>query len=171
MILEPGKWQGKGSWRPVSDSVGLRFQASIEIDHDAGTEGTIANAILQPDGGSPRAFLVYVVPDEVGTYAVTVRGDGLNVQGTAKLDSEPNLGLMWSEDGSMHVSCALFRLHDTHGVRGFARVGKDTWTWELALRPEHRLQRTRPESQTVSKPGKASPKRGNVVSLFDRLKR
>ena len=171
MILDPGKWQGKGSWRPVSDSVGLRFQASIEIDSDAGTDGMIANAVIQPDGGSPRMLLVYIVPDEVGTYAVTARGDGLDVQGTAKLDSEPNLGLLWSEDGSMHVSCALFRLPDTHGVRGFAKVGKDTWTWELALRPEHRLQRGRPEVQTDSAAAKASPKRGNVVSLFDRRRR
>ena len=168
MILEPGKWQGRGSYRPTDESLGLRFQATVEIDDDRRTEGLIVNATLQVDGGSPRSIQVYVVPDDVGTYAVTVRGDGIDVQGTAKLDSEPHLALLWSEDGAVHVTCAVFTLPDTHGVRGYAKVRGDVWTWELALQPQHRLRRGRPRLQT--KDGKKEG-RGNVVSLFDRLKR
>ena len=120
------------------------------------------------EGGSPRSILVYVVPDDVGTYAVTVTGDGIDVQGTAKLDSEPHLGLLWSEDGTVHVACAVFTLPETHGVRGYAKVRGDVWTWELALQPQHRQRRGRPRLQ--AKEGKKEG-RGNVVSLFDRLKR
>ena len=171
MILEPGKWQGRGSYRPTNESLGLRFQAAVEIDEDRRTAGLIVNATLQVEGGSPRALQVYVVPDEVGTYAVTAKGDGLDVQGTAKLDSEPHLGLLWSDDGATHVTCAVFALPETHGVRGFAKVRGDAWTWELALQPQHRVGR-RPSAlrSKDGKPGKPE-KRGNVVSLFDRLKR
>ena len=168
MILEPGKWQGRGSYRPTDASLGLRFQANVEVDDDRRTEGLIVNATLQTEGGSPRSIQVYVVPDEVGTYAVTVKGDRIDVQGTAKLDSEPHLGLLWSDDGTTHVTCTVFTLPETHGVRGFAKVGKDTWTWELALQPQHRVGRGRPRGR----PKEAKKQgRGNVVSLFDRLKR
>lgn len=174
MILEPGKWQGRGSYRPTDASLGLRFQATVEIDDDRRTEGLIVNATLQSEGGSARSIQVYVVPDEVGTYAVTVKGDRIDVQGTAKLDSEPHLGLLWSDDGTTHVTCTVFTLPETHGVRGFAKVGKDTWTWELALQPQHRVGRRpsalRSKDGKPDKAGKAE-KRGNVVSLFDRLKR
>ena len=168
MILGPGKWQGRGSYRPTSESLSLRFQATVQIDDDRRTEGLIANATLQVEGGSPRSILVYVVPDDVGTYAVTATGDGIDIQGTAKLDSEPHLALMWSEDGTVHVTSAVFTLPDTHGVRGFARVRKDTWTWELALQPQQRIGRSRPQPRSTDR---KDAQRGKVVSLLDRLKR
>ena len=172
MILEPGKWQGRGSYRPTDASLGLRFQAGVEVDEDRRTGSLIVNATLQAEGGSPRAIQVYVAPDDVGTYAVTAKGDGIDVQGTAKLDSEPHLGLLWSEDGTVYVTCTVFTLPDTHGVRGFARAGKDTWTWELALQPQHRAGR-RPRARPKGDAKRDGKKDGlgNVVSLFDRLKR
>lgn len=104
-----------------------------------------------------RSISVRVVADEFGTYAVLMRGLGIDAQGTAKLDSEPHLGLLWSEDGSVHIAFTLFALPETHGLRGFAKIGQDTWTWELALQPLLRVEQGR--------------QAGNVVSLADRRRR
>ena len=81
---------------------------------------------------------MWIVPDEFGTYTVTVRGAGLDVEGTAKLESVPHLGLLWSEKGDTHVAFALFTLRDSFGLRGFARTPTVTITWELALQPQQR---------------------------------
>ena len=112
MILGPGKWAGRGSFRPTDASLGIRFQATVDIDDHRGTEGLIVNATIQVDGevdqGGPRSILVWIVPDEVGTYSVTVKGADIDVEGTAKLDSEPHLGLLWSEDGTVYVTCTVF---------------------------------------------------------------
>ena len=176
MILGPGKWVGRGSFRPTDASLGIRFQATVDIDDHRGTEGLIVNATIQADSGQvdggqvdddgPRSILVWIVPDEVGTYSVTVKGADIDVEGTAKLDSEPHLGLLWSDDGTVYVTCTVFTLPETHGVRGFAKVRDTTWTWELALQPAHRVGQHRPQLRT--KDGKV---RGNVVSLIDRLRR
>ena len=169
MILEPGNWLGRGSYRPTDESLGLKFRANVDIADDVrGTPGLLVNAALDVDGGGAPSILVWIVPDEFGTYAVTVKGAGIDVHGTAKLDSEPNLALLWSEDGSAHVTCALFTLPETRGVRGFAKIGDNTWTWELALQPQHVALLGGKRRRSRAKDGKGL---GNVVSLIDRLKR
>ena len=172
MILGPGRWQGRGSFRPTDASLNLRFEATVDIEDDRRTEGLVVNATLQvadaaqvQDGS--RRYQVYIVADDVGTYAVTVTGEGVDVQGTAKLDSEPHLALLWSAEDDVHITSTVFTLPDTRGVRGFAKVRGDTWTWELALQPVGRHRRERPKPRAAT--GKAA--HGNVVSLFDRLKR
>ncbi len=135
VVLQPGQWRGRGSYRPIDESLGIAFRAQIEINDDR--QGLLINATLDVDGGATPSILVWIVADEFGTYTITVRGLGVDVQGTAKLESEPCLGLLWSDDGATHVAFALFALHDTHGLRGFARIGTVTWTWELALHPRH----------------------------------
>lgn len=122
----------------------------------------LINAELDINGSRKRTVSVWIVADEFGTYAVTVRGDGFHVEGNAKLESEPHLALLWSESGEIHVSCALFALPDSRGLRGFAKTSHMIWTWELALRPA-RL--------SAEAPAKRRKGLGNVVSLASRRKR
>lgn len=163
MILEAGEWLGRGSFRPTNESLGTAFRARVQVSEDAGVAGQnfLVDVELSVDGSGKRSVSVWIVADEFGTYAVTARGDGFQVQGSAKLASEPHLALLWNESGDTHVSCALFALPDSRGLRGFAKTPHLTWTWELALRPAH----------LAEQPAKRRKGLGNVVSLASRRKR
>lgn len=165
MLLHPGRWHGRGSLRPADAALGTRFTANIEIADEAkasGADGWLLDATITVAGQAEQRLTIWIVADEVGTYAVSLRGGGLDAQGTAKLDSEPHLGLLWADDGA-HVAFAVFALRDSHGIRGFRRQGESVWTWELALRPaDQRGARRQPTS------GRLRDRVGNVVSLAAR---
>ena len=146
MILKPGNWVGKGSYRPIGETLGINFGVDFTLSED--DQGQLIEAGVEVDGGASFDLTLWIVPDEFGTYTVTVRGAGLDVEGTAKLESTPHLGLLWSEDGGTHVAFTLFTLRDAFGLRGFGRNERATVTWELALQPQQ---------QAVSG--------GNIVSL------
>jgi hypothetical protein len=137
MILNPGNWMGKGSYRAIGETVGTNFTADISLSEDE--QGQLIESRIEIDGGASLDLIVWVIPDEFGTYSVNVRGAGFEVEGTAKLESVPHLGLLWSEDDSMHVAFALFSMPDSLGLRGFWRNERDTITWELALRPQQQV--------------------------------
>ena len=81
------------------------------------------------------ALTVWIVADDCGAYTLSVRGTGAAYDGTAKLDSEPNAGLLRGADGAS-AAFALFALRDgAYGLRGFAQDEHGMITWELALRP------------------------------------
>lgn len=171
MLLHPGQWHGRGSLRPTDAALGTPFTARIEIaaeDIPSGAAGWLLDAAVTLQGQQERRLQVWVVADEVGTYAVSVKGAGIDAQGTAKLDSEPHLGLAWTEDGT-HIAFAVFALRDSHGIRGFRRHGEDVWTWELALQPAHRRREEAPTSE--GKPERLRDRVGNVVSLAARRRR
>ena len=86
-----------------------------------------------------------------GTYIVDAFVRGARLDGTAKLESDPNLGLLWNTSNSIHASFTLFPVSAGVGFRGFVRERETTFTWELALKPQ----------QTVVQGG-------NVVSLARR---
>ena len=170
MLLHPGEWHGRGSLRPADAAIGTPFTARIEVTDEAkesGTAGWLLDATLDVQGQDARRLLVWVAADEVGTYAVSLRGEGMDAQGTAKLDSEPHLGLLWDDAGA-HIAFAVFVLRDSHGIRGFRRRGEEVWTWELALQPTQR-RRGAPQDP---KDGKGIKERvGNVISLAARRRR
>ena len=165
MILEAGFWAGRGSFRPTTESTATAFRARLQVATDVAA-GLLIDATLHVDGGDERSAMAWIAPDEVGTYGVTVRGLGVDVEGTAKLESEPHLGLLWSEDGRTHVAFALFALREAHALRGFAKSGDVTWTWELALRPVQPPPKRRPGAPDPAKA--AGEGAANVVSLADR---
>jgi hypothetical protein len=76
---------------------------------------------------------VRIAPDEQGTYDLSVRTLKGSLTGTAKLDSPPNLGLLWNEEQTVHATFTLFEIAGGLGFRGFLRDGKTTYTWEIAL--------------------------------------
>ena len=133
MILRPGRWLGRGSYRAIDTTQGTRFSVDLSLTEE--DEGHLVEAQLEMAGQPALDLTVWIVPDEYGGYTVTVRGP-FEVDGTAKLESAPHLGLLWSEDGATHAAFALFALRDTFGLRGFARSGGNAATWELALRPQ-----------------------------------
>lgn len=137
MILSPGIWIGKGSYRAIGETVATNFKAEISLSDDE--QGQLIESRVEIDGGASLELIVWVVPDEFGTYSVNVRGEGFEVEGTAKLESVPHLGLLWSEDDSMHVAFALFSMPDSLGFRGFGHYQRGTITWELALQPQQRV--------------------------------
>ena len=51
-----------------------------------------------------------IVANEEGTYSVNVRTLAGSYGGVAKLDSPPNLGLLWNEEGSTYITCTLFAI-------------------------------------------------------------
>lgn len=164
MILAAGQWLGRGSFRPANETLGTAFKARLTISDDVGTgtTGYLVDAALDVDGAGQQLLQAWIVADEFGTYAVSASGFGTRLQGIAKLESEPHLGLLDAEDGSAHVAFAIFAPHDSHGVRGFAKAANTTWTWELALQPAGGVRKTSSKlRQQVS----------NVVSLASRRRR
>ena len=164
MILEPGDWRGRGSFRRTDESLASAFRARLQVAEDpvesAAGENHIVEAELDIDGDEKRVVMVLLLADGFGTYAVRTQGGGFDLSGTAKIESEPHLALLWNDD--LHVACSLFAVSDSVGFRGFAKAKHGMWTWELALRPAHlRAQAKTPLPKAV----------GNVVSLMSRRKR
>ena len=106
MILEPGHWVGRGSYRPIGETLGCGIDVDFQLREEEA--GKLIEARVESQDGAALDLTVWVVADEVGTYTVAVRGGGVDVDGTAKLEAEPHLGLLWSEDGGTHITFALF---------------------------------------------------------------
>lgn len=164
MILQPGDWRGRGSFRRTDESLTTAFRARVQVAKDpvdADGKNHIVEVELDFDGDEKRVVTVWLLADGFGTYAVSARGGGFDMAGTAKIESEPHLAMLWNDD-DRHVACSLFTLPESLGFRGFAKSKDGMWTWELALRPAHLAAQTR----------KPLPKAvGNVVSLMSRRKR
>ena len=133
MLLGPGNWIGKGACRHIDAAVVTRFEVAFSLREE---DGVFIDARLEIAGvAAPQSLTAWIVADECGGYAMDVKGIGGSFEGVAKLDSEPHLGLLWSQDGA-HATFALFTLRETLGLRGFARSERGAITWELALRPQ-----------------------------------
>ena len=130
MLITPGAWQGRGRFLYQGDSLGtvvnLGFEASRD-QHGEHLEGTIS-----PEGSDAFEFSAHIVEDDGGTFEIAVSG-GPALSGTAKLESEPNLAMLWSEDGLSMASVALFSTGRGLGCRGFHRRPIGVLTWEVVL--------------------------------------
>ena len=137
MILEPGHWVGRGSYRPIEETLGCGIDVDFQLREEEA--GKLIEGRVESQDGTALDLTVWVVADEVGTYTVSVRGGGVDVDGTAKLEAEPHLGLLWSEDGVTHITFALFAARDAIGLRGFSRAGPAVLTWEVAIYPRREV--------------------------------
>ncbi len=130
-LLAPGHWLGKGTLLLEGRSLGDTLECDAEVEADDG--GTSVRLALQV-ADKHHALVIRVAGNEVGTYVVSVRSDSVGtLMGSAKLDSQPNLGLLWNEAGTLHATFALFTHAGGVGCRGYFRDGEATYTWELAL--------------------------------------
>lgn len=155
MILTDGDWQGRGRFLHRGQSLGIVVNTRFALSRD--DHGDHLKGQLSIEGADEFAFDVRVIPDETGTYDVTFHGAKVDLQGTAKLESEPNMGMLFSDQGLV-MSFALFSTSGGCGCRGFLRDGERFVTWEMALE--------RVRASTGARGGG-----GNVVSLQGRRKR
>ena len=131
MLLQAGHWLGRGSLLAEGQSLGQGVSCDAEVAQDP--DGYTVKAEIDIREVGARALAVHIVANDVGTYAITVRTLAETFTGTAKLDSAPNLGLLWNEDATTFITFALFVVSEGYGFRGFLRDGKTTYTWEIAF--------------------------------------
>ena len=131
MNLHPGRWLGKGSLLAEGRSLGQAVACDVQVEKDQ--DGYTLSGTWQGLNAEPWEFVLRVVPNEVGTYTLGMRLAGDGLQGTAKLDSPPNLGLMWNDAATVHATFALFPVTRGYGLRGFVRDGQHVYTWEMAF--------------------------------------
>ena len=136
MLLVAGEWLGKGSLLLEGRSLGETINAEAQIEADETGLSIRLQIVL---GENTRQMLVRVAANDVGTYVISVRSEIADtLMGTAKLDSEPNLGLLWNEASTIYATFSLFGHSGGLGCRGFARSEGTTYTWEIAFsRKQH----------------------------------
>ena len=129
MILSKGLWFGKGTILVEEASLGETVELDIEVVEDQ--EGyTISGKFLEAYSGEVS---IRVAPNDVGTYTVDARVAGVGLDGIGKLESEPNLILLWNENQTLSVSATLFVTGNGIGCRGFLKEENRILTWEMLI--------------------------------------
>lgn len=136
MMLQSGQWLGRGSVLAEGQSRGMPVECHVRVEQDQ--TGMTLSGGWQPQGEAEQAFQVRLASNDVGTYSLTLHLGAVRLLGTAKLDSPPNLGLLWNEAGSVHATFALFSVSRGFGFRGFVRERAGpgegrVFTWEVAF--------------------------------------
>lgn len=131
MIVEPGHWLGRGSVLVEGMSLGRTVECDARIEQDQG--GLVISAELKFQDGRRENLSARIAGNEVGTYTVRIQIAGEVFQGTAKLDSPPNLGLLWNDSETVYLTFALFAVSGGYGCRGFLKDADTTYTWEIAF--------------------------------------
>lgn len=135
--LPSGHWHGRGSYLEKGESLTTPFECSFDVVTES-VGAHIKGTMVRKADGSTRDFGVWITPNDTGTYDVAVQFDAARVAGTAKLDSYPNLGMLWSQGGDLHVAFALFELRSSRGLRGFCKTAERLLSWELAIEETRR---------------------------------
>jgi len=143
-MLNNGQWLGRGSVLAEGQSRGLPLECQVQVERDH--TGVTLTGAWQAQGEAEQPFQARLASNDVGTYTLSLYLGGDRLHGTAKLDSPPNLGLLWNESGSLHATFALFTVSRGFGFRGFLRdcsVGPAgggsgaergrVFTWEVAF--------------------------------------
>ncbi len=131
MLLHNGHWLGRGSLLVEGASLGEAVECDVIVESDEGGFTLIGEVVFKEMG--KREVTVRVADNDVGTYTLRVQIGNDVLNGTAKLDSPPNLGLVWNEMGSVHATFALFTVSNGFGFRGFSKLVDTTYTWEVAF--------------------------------------
>lgn len=133
IFLENGQWLGRGSVVIEGRSRGQPVLCDVRVQRDDDGVTLTGEWCLQdqPDA----AFSIRVATNDEGTYTLFMELAGDRLHGTAKLDSPPNLGLVWNDGGSVHATFALFAVSRGYGFRGFVRDASTghVYTWEVAF--------------------------------------
>lgn len=131
MLLQAGQWLGRGSLLVEGASLGEPIECDLTIEQDS--SGLTLTGALEFKRTPSNPLSIRVAPDEVGTYIIDARFGGVRLDGVAKLESAPNLGLLWNAEGTLHATFALFQVAKGYGFRGFLRERDRTLTWEVAF--------------------------------------
>ena len=133
MLLQPGHWLGRGSVLVEGFSLGKTVECDARVEADEG--GLIINASLTSQDNPAVNIGIRVAANDVGTYTLRVQAGAEPFHGTAKLDSPPNLGLLWNESETVSATFSLFAVQGSggYGCRGFMKDGDTIYTWEIAF--------------------------------------
>ena len=131
MLLTKGHWLGRGSLLVDGNSLGETLECDALVEQDPGA--FVINATLKAQRGDVRTFVIRVAGNEVGIYSLRLQTGAEVLTGSAKLDSPPNLALLWNEAETVYATFSLFSISGGLGLRGFLRDGRNTYTWEIAF--------------------------------------
>ena len=93
-LLTPGTWIGRGSFLEKGQSLGTTIECTFDVTSEqVGTH--IKGELTLREGGTRHTFAVWITPNDTGTYDVAAQFAGNNLEGTAKMESYPNLGMLW----------------------------------------------------------------------------
>ena len=159
MIIQSGQFNGQGKLLLEGSSLGLDIKLELNVIEDE--LGITVQGELS--GEYTAAVSVRIAPDEVGTYVVDAQVGKVVLAGRGKLESEPNLLLLWNEGLTQSASVALFMVNGGVGCRGFYQEAGKSQTWEVLI---NRANVHSIGGGPGARGGRKS--RGNVVSLRPR---
>ena len=129
MLIRKGLWTAKGSVVFEGSSLGVPTEVDLEIVEDQ--DGITLTGNIE--GAGKGDVSIRIGANEVGTYVVDARIGNLALDGIAKLESEPNVCLLWNVGQTQSATMSLFVVDTGIGCRGFFREAGRTVTWEIFL--------------------------------------
>ena len=117
MLIRKGLWTAKGSVVFEGSSLGVPTEVDLEIVEDQ--DGITLTGNIE--GAGKGDVSIRIGADEVGTYVVDARIGNLALDGIAKLESEPNVCLLWNVGQTQSATVSLFVVDTGIGCRGFFR--------------------------------------------------
>ena len=135
MLIRKGLWSAKGSVVFEGSSLGVPVEVDLDIVEDQ--DGITLTGSLQ--GASQGDVSIRIGADEVGTYVLDARVGSFALDGVAKLESEPNVCLLWNQGHTQSATVTLFVVDTGIGCRGFFREAGKTVTWEILFRPTQQV--------------------------------
>ena len=135
MLIRKGLWIAKGSVVFEGSSLGVPTEVDLEIVEDQ--DGLTATGTIE--GAGKGEVSIRIGADDAGTYVVDARIGSLALDGIAKLESEPNVCLLWNVGQTQSATVGLFVVDTGIGCRGFFREAGKTVTWEILFRPTQQV--------------------------------
>ena len=135
MLIRKGLWTAKGSVVFEGSSLGVPTEVDLEIVEDQ--DGLTLTGTIE--GAGKGDVSIRIGADDSGTYVVDARIGSLALDGIAKLESEPNVCLLWNVGQTQSATANLFVVDTGIGCRGFFREADKTVTWEILFRPTQQV--------------------------------
>ena len=135
MLIRKGLWIAKGSVVFEGSSLGVPTEVDLEIVEDQ--DGLTVTGTIE--GAGKGEVSIRIGADDAGTYVVDARIGSLGLDGIAKLESEPNVCLLWNVGQTQSATVSLFVVDTGIGCRGFFREAGKTVTWEILFRPTQQV--------------------------------
>ena len=135
MLIRKGLWTAKGSVVFEGSSLGVPTEVDLEIVEDQ--DGLTLTGTIE--GAGKGDVSIRIGANDAGTYVVDARIGSLALDGIAKLESEPNVCLLWNVGQTQSATANLFVVDTGIGCRGFFREADKTVTWEILFRPTQQV--------------------------------
>jgi hypothetical protein len=135
LLIRKGLWSAKGSVVYEGSSLGVPVEVDLEVVEDQ--DGITLTGSLA--GAAQGNVSIRIGADENGTYVLDARVGSFALDGIAKLESEPNVCLLWNEGQTQSATVNLFVVDTGMGCRGFFREAGKIVTWEILFRPTQQV--------------------------------